>query len=330
MVKRHVRRRSSLITFAVGAVLFAVQVSAQDAPRIGFLSALSYDAFPSRIDAFRQGLKDLGYIEGKNILVEYRWADGRPERLAALAAELEQLKVAVIVSAGPSATRPARQATKSTPIVMGFDSDPVGSGFVDSLARPGGRITGLSFLAPEISAKQVDVLRQIIPGLVRIAVLGDSKEPGNARGLEEAKRAADALGLQARAIDMRAARNVAAAFAAARHGGAQAIVLLPSPLFAPDTAAEFVRAAAAERLPAMYWNGSIVERGGLLSYSANMDDLFRRAAIYVDKILKGAKPGELPVEQPYKFDLIVNVKAAKEIGLVIPMSVLSRADRVIQ
>src|SRR3954471_15500364 len=152
MVKINAGLKSALISFAAG-VLFAMQVFAQDAPRVGFLSALSHDAFPSRIDAFRQGLKDLGYIEGKNILVEYRWADGRPERLPALAAELEQLKVAVIVSAGPSATRPARQATKNTPIVMGFDSDPVGSGFVDSLARPGGRITGLSFLAPEISAK---------------------------------------------------------------------------------------------------------------------------------------------------------------------------------
>lgn len=300
-------------------------------PRIGFLSAIDYAGFPSRIDAFRQGLKELGYVDGKNIVVDYRWAEGRTERLPTLAADLERLKVRLIVSAGPSATRAARHATKTTPIIMGFDGDPVGSGLVDSLARPGGRITGLSFLSPEISAKQVDVLRQIIPGLTRVMVLGDGKEPGNARAVQETRDAAQSLGVEVQYIDIRAAKNSAAAFSAARKERAQAFVLLPSPFFFDSViGADLIRLAAAERLPAMYWGAEFVERGGLMSYSANMDDLFRRAAIYVDKILKGGKPGELPVELPQKFELVINLKAAKDIGLAVPVDVLTRADRVIQ
>jgi putative ABC transport system substrate-binding protein len=322
---------SRVLIALCGALAVCAQAQQPNAPRIGFLSAVSYEAFASRIDAFRQGLKELGYIEGKNIIVEYRWAEGRPERLPALAAELERLNVRLIVSAGPSATRPARQATKTTPIVMGFDSDPVGSGFVDSLARPGGRITGLSILSPEVSAKQVDVLRQIIPGLARIVVLGDSKEPGNGRAVEETREAAHALGLQAHYVDIRAVKTALGAISAARKEGAHALILLPSPFFFdPVIGADLLRFTAAERLPAMYWGAHFVDRGGLMSYSANMDDLFRRAAIYVDKILKGAKAGDLPVEQPFKFEFVINLKAAKEIGLTIPMSVLTRADRVVQ
>lgn len=302
-----------------------------NAPRIGFLSAIDYAAFPSRIDAFRHGLKELGYVDGKNIVVDYRWAEGRTERLPTLAAELERLNVRLIVSAGPSATRAARQATKTTPIIMGFDSDPVGSGFVDSLARPGGRITGLSFLSPEISAKQVDVLRQIIPGLTRVMVLGDGKEPGNGRAVQETRDAALLLGVEVQYIDIRAAKNSAAVFSAARKERAQAFILLPSPFFFDSViGGDLIRLAAAERLPAMYWGADFVERGGLMSYSANMDDLFRRAAMYVDKILKGAKAADLPVEQPFKFEFVVNLKAAKDIGLTIPVDVLTRADRVIQ
>jgi len=313
----------------VAGLLCARVVSGQDVPRIGFLSALSYHAFPSRIDAFRQGLKHLGYTEGRNIIIEYRWADGKPERLPAFAAELERLKVAVIVSAGPSATRPARQATRHTPIVMGFDSDPVGSGFVDSLARPGGRITGLSFLAPEVSAKQVDLLRQVIPNLARLALLADPQEPGNTRAVQETNQAAVAAGVQVHMVDARAFKAIEEAFASAQKERAQAIIVLPSPLFTAGLKT-VVKTAASHRIPAMYWTAHHVEAGGLMSYSTNVDDLFRRAAIYVDKILKGAKAADLPVEQPHKFDLIINLKAAKEIGLSIPMEVLARADRVIQ
>jgi putative ABC transport system substrate-binding protein len=321
-----------VLALILAALLSASGVHAQqpgNVPRIGFLSALDYAAFPSRIDAFRQCLKDLGYIDGKNIIVEYRWAEGRPERLPSLAAELERLNVRLIVSAGPSATRPAKQATKGTPIVMGFDGDPVGSGFVDSLARPGGRITGLSFVSPEISAKQVDVLRQMIPDLKRIVVLGDSKEPGNQPAVNGTRDAAHSIGLHMHYIDIWAVKNAAEVFSAVRKERAQALIVLPSPRL-QVTSNELVRSAPAERLPIMYWGPFHVDRGGLASYSANIDELFRRAAVYVDKILKGAKAAELPVEQPYKFDLVINLKAAKEIGLNVPVDVLSRADRVIQ
>jgi putative ABC transport system substrate-binding protein len=292
------------------------------------MSVLSSSSLPTRAQAFRQGLSELGYVEGRNIVVEYRWADGKPDRLGELAAELERQKVDLFVSAGPSATRTIQQATKTTPIVMAFDSDPVGSGFVASLGRPGGRITGLSSVAPEISGKQIDILRQIIPGLSRVAVLGDSKEPGNARALEETERAARVFGIQVYQRDLRASGGVEAAFQSLAKERPDAVVILPS--VAITAAADRVAALASKaRLPAMYWAQHHVEAGGLMTYGVNFDHLFRRAAIYVDKILKGAKPAELPVEQPFKFDLMVNLKAAKQIGLEIPMSVLARADRVI-
>jgi|SRR6267142_862316 len=307
----------------------AVNVVAQNIPRIGFIGATSQNTISTRIAAFRQGLKNLGYVEGKNIVVEYRWSEGRDERLATFAAELEQLRVAVIVTGGPLVTRVVRQATKSTPIVMAFDSDPVSSGFVDSLARPGGRITGLSVNAAEMSGKQVDVLRQIIPGFSRLAVLGDSKEPSYAHSLEQIKHASAALGLRIQPLDVRASHGIEEAFAAARRERTQAMIVLPS-AYLLLARSEIVTQAEKQRLPVMYWAQDYVDAGGLVSYSANIEDLYRRAAIYVDKILKGAKPGELAVEQPYKFELVVSVKAAKRIGLTIPMSVLTRADRVIQ
>jgi putative ABC transport system substrate-binding protein len=293
------------------------------------MSVLSSSALPTRTQAFRQGLSELGYVEGKNIVVEYRWADGKPERLAEAAAELERLKVDLFVSAGPSATRVIKAATKTTPIVMAFDSDPVGSGFVASLARPGGRITGLSSVAPEISGKQIDVLRQIIPGLSRVAVLGDSKEPGNASALQETERAARMLGIQVYQFDLRASKDIEAAFQVLAKERADALVVLPSAVLT-SASARIADLASKTRLPTIYWAPHHVDAGGLMTYSVNSDHLFRRAAIYVDKILKGAKPAELPVEQPFKFDLVINLKAAKQIGLEIPMSVLARADRVIQ
>ena len=311
------------------AAIHAGSAAAQDLPRIGFLSALTYEAFPSRIDAFRRGLIELGYVEGKNIIVEYRWAEGRGERLPALAAELESRQVALIVSAGPAATRPALQATKRTPIVMAFDSDPVGSGFIDSLARPGGRITGLSYVAPEVSAKQLDILKQLIPQIAQVAILGDSQEPGNAHALEQTKRAATALRMHIQHFDSRAWRNMREVLMAIRKAGSHAVVALSSPLFTGQSLSDALDQASRERLPVIYWFSHPVDRGGLISYSANMDDLFRRSAVYVHKILKGTRPSELPVEQPSKFDLVVNLRAAKEIGLTIPNEILMRADRVI-
>ena len=298
-------------------------------PRIGFLSASSGPSMANNVDAFRQGLRELGYFEGRNIIVEYRWADGKVDRLPELAAELERLKVDAIVSAGPSATHGAKQASARTPIVMAFDADPVGSGFVASLARPGGNITGLSILAPEISGKQLEVLKQIVPKLSRVAIVGDSKEPANARSLQETERAAAALGVQVHYIDRRASKDSEDIFRAARKENADALVVLVTSTNRAEIA-QLAVLASKYRLPAMYPWASFVDGGGLITYSVRREDLYRRAATYVDKILKGSKPAELPVELPYKFELVINLRAAKEIGLSIPVGVLSRADRIIQ
>jgi putative ABC transport system substrate-binding protein len=295
--------------------------------RVGFLSAANPGSLATRVEAFRLGLKELGYVEGRNLTIEYRWAHGKVDRLPELAAELER-KVDVIVSAGPSATRAAKQAT-TRPIVMAFDSDPVGSGFIASLARPGGNITGLSILAPEISGKQLELLKQIIPKLSRVAVLGDSKEPANTQSLRETQRAAAALGLQVHYQDLRAVKDFEEIFQAARKENADALVVLVASMTS-FARAELIALAAQNRLPAMYWHSEWVDAGGLMTYSVRLEDLYRRAATYVDKILKGAKPGDLPVELPYKFDLVINLKAAKQIGLTIPVGVLTRADRVIE
>jgi putative ABC transport system substrate-binding protein len=234
----------------------------------------------------------------------------------------------VIVTAGPSATHAAKQGTTTTPIVMAFDSDPVGSGFVASLARPGGNITGLSILTPEVSGKQLDVLKQIIPTLSRVAVLGDSKEPANNSSLRETERAAAALGLQVHYQDIRAPKELEDIFRIARKENADALIVLVSSM--AQSGGQLAALAVKYRLPAMYWQPQYVDNGGLMTYSVRLEDLYRRAATYVDKILKGAKPGDLPVELPYKFDLVINLKAAKQIGLTIPVGVLTRADRVIE
>ncbi len=319
-----------IVALAAAFSGWSAVAEAQSAPkvaRVGFLSASSLASLATRVEAFRQGLKELGYIEGRTVAIEYRWAAGKVDRLPELAAELERSKVDVIVTAGPSATRAAKQAT-TTPIVMAFDSDPVGSGFVASLARPGGNITGLSILAPEISGKQLDVLKQIIPKLSRVAVLGDSKEPANNRSLQETERAAGALGLQVHYQDIRASKDLEDIFQIARKESADALVVLVSSM-SSTARVQLAALAAKNRLPAMYWQPEFVDAGGLMTYSVRLEDLYRRAATYVDKILKGAKPADLPVELPYKFDLVINLKAAKQIGLTIPVGVLTRADRVI-
>jgi putative ABC transport system substrate-binding protein len=322
-----VRLAALAIMLSGGATIAAAQQVSKVA-RVGFLSAANPGSLATRVEAFRQGLKELGYIEGRNVAIEYRWAAGKVDRLPELAAELARSKVDVIVTAGPSATRAAKQAT-TLPIVMAFDSDPVGSGFVASLARPGGNITGLSILAPEISGKQLDILKQIIPKLSRVAVLGDSKEPANNTSLQETERAAAALGLQVRYQDIRASKDLEHIFEVARKENADALVVLVGSMTS-TARAQLLDLATKNRLPAMHWQPQFVDAGGLMSYSVRLEDLYRRAATYVDKILKGAKPADLPVELPYKFDLVINLKAAQQIGLTIPVGVLSRADRVIQ
>jgi ABC-type uncharacterized transport system substrate-binding protein len=320
--------------FALSALLIAFCVSAEaqqptKIPRIGFLSATPASAVADRIKAFRAGLRDLGYIERQNIIIEWRFAEGKPDLLRALAAELVRLKVDVIVTAGSASTRPAKEATVTTPIVMGFDNDPVGSGFVASLARPGGNITGLSILSPEISGKQLELLKEIVPTLSRVAVLGTSNEPGNAQGLRETELAAKAFGVQVQYLEVRDTKDIETAFRAANKGRADAVLLLPSAILLSQRT-QLAELAAKSRLPATYSRREYVEDGGLMTYGPSINDLFRRAAIYVDKILKGAKPADLPVEQPMKFEFVINLKTAKQIGLTIPPNVLARADRVIK
>jgi len=323
-----------IICLALGAMLLALSFPADaqqptKVPRVGFLTANDFSALAARIEALRQGLRELGYVEAKNIVIEYRYAEGKPDRLPALAAELVRLKVDIIVSAGPQSTRAAKEATVTIPIVMAFDFDPVGNGFVASLARPGGNITGLSTLAPEISGKQLELLKEIVPSLSRVAVLGNSTDPGNAQVVEETERAAVALGVRHLYLDVRAPEDIETAFRAAGKGRADAVLALSSFLFISQRK-QLVDLAVKSRLPAIYDRAEYVEDGGLMTYSVSQTDLFRRAAIYVDKILKGTKPADLPVEQPKKFELIINLKAAKQIGLTIPPNVLARADKVIK
>ncbi|OGQ78534.1 MAG: hypothetical protein A3F90_03815 [Deltaproteobacteria bacterium RIFCSPLOWO2_12_FULL_60_19] len=299
-------------------------------PRIGYLTASSLSAQSARIEAFRQGLRELGYVEGKNIVIEFRYAEGKFDRLPELAAELVRLKVDVIVTAGPIVTRAAKEATLTIPIVMAQDADPVGSGFVASLARPGGNITGLATLAPEISGKQLELLKEIVPKLSRVAVFGTSTRPGNAQALRETELAAGAFGVKLQYLDVLSPKDIETAFRAAGKGRAHAVLMNVSGGIALSQRTEIAELAVKSRLPAIYVAPEFVEAGGLMTYGVSLTDLFRRAATYVDKILKGAKPADLPVEQPKKFELVINLKAAKQIGLTIPPNVLVRADKVIK
>ncbi len=326
---KNIFRLISVIVTLVSCGAIAEAQQAKKIPRIGFLGVVSASAAARRIEAFRQGLRELGYVEGKNIVIEYRHAEGKLERLPALATELVRLKVDIIITRGPPATRSAKEATVTIPIVMAFDSDPVASGFVASLARPGGNITGLSSLSPEISGKQLELLKEIIPRLSRVAVLGTSTIPGNAQMLRETELAAGAFGVQLQYLDVQTPKEIETAFRAATKGRADAILLLNSPVLLAERT-QVVDLAAKSRLPAIYPQSEYVEDGGLMIYGASITDLFRRAATYVDKILKGAKPADLPVEQPTKFELIISLKAAKQIGLTIPPNVLARADKVIK
>jgi putative ABC transport system substrate-binding protein len=268
-------------------------------------------------------------VEGKNIVIEWRWAEGKLDRLPDLAAEIVHLKVDIIVSPGPAVTLVLKDATKTIPIVMAFDSDPVGSAFVASLARPGGNITGLATLAPEISGKRLELLKETVPRLSHLAVLGTSVEPGTAQSLKETELAAGAFGVQVQYLDVLAPKDIETAFQAASKGRADAVLVLLSFVFNSHRT-QVIELAAKSRLPAIYYATEWMEDGGLMTYGVSRTDSFRRAAIYVDKILKGARPEDLPVEQPTKFEFIINLKAAKRIGLTIPPNVLARADKVIK
>jgi len=327
-----VTRRAFLGFLASGFLAAPLAAGAQQTTKvtsIGYLSGPSLSANAARIEAFRQGLRELSYVEGKNIAIEWRSADGKFEGLPTLAAELVRLKVAVIVTSGGALTRRAKEATSTIPIVMTNDPDPVGDGFVASLARPGGNITGLSTFAPEVSGKRLEILREVVPKLSRVAVLGSSTATGYAQTLKEIEPAAKAFKMQLQVLDVLHAKDIETAFQAASKGRAQGVLTLNSAILGSQRA-QIAELALKKRLPVMYHQSDFVEVGGLIFYGVNVSDLNRRAATYVDKILKGAKPGDLSVEQPKKFEFIINLKAAKQIGLTIPPNVLARADKVIK
>jgi len=299
-------------------------------PRIGYLAGTSPSANSTRHEALRQGLRDLGYVEGKNIVIEWRYAEGKRDRVPALAAELVRLKVDIIVSDSASTTRAAKEATSTIPIVMTNDGDPVGQGFVASLARPGGNITGLSTLSPELSGKRLELLKETVPKLSRVAVFGTSTSASNALELREVELAAGALGLKLQYLDVLAPKDIETAFRAAAKERSGAVLMNVSGGIMSFQRKEIPELAVKSRLPVIYHRPNYVEAGGLMSYGPIYLDLDRRAATYVDKILKGTKPADLPVEQPIKFEFIINLKAAKQIGLTIPPNVLVRADKVIR
>jgi putative tryptophan/tyrosine transport system substrate-binding protein len=324
-------RKAGVLSILFVMVLLALAVVAQaqqpkKIPRIGFLIARSPSANAPRIEAFRQGLRELGYVEGKNIIIEWRYAQGKLDRLPALAAELVRLKIDIVVTTGPGPTRAAKEATTTIPVVMAQDPDPVGNGFITSLARPGGNITGLATLAPEISGKQLELLKEIVPKLSRVAVLGTSTRPGNAQNLKETELAARGFGVKLQYLDVLIPKDLETAFRAASKGRADGVLVLQTPLLTSHRI-QVVDLAVKNRLPTIYAQAEWIEDGGLMSYGASVNDLYRRTATCVDKILKGAKPADLPVEQPTKFELIINLNAAKKIELTIPPNVRARAGR---
>ena len=319
---------SAVATLILASVFPGEAQQPKKVPRVGFQSAASPAAMTLRTAAFSQGLRELGYVEGKNIVIEWRYAEGKLDRLDEFAAEFVRLKVDVIVTAAPSSTRAAKKATSTIPIVMAWDNDPVANGFIASLARPGENITGLSSLAPEITGKQLELLKETVPRLSNVAVLRTSNLPGG-QVLRDAEPAAKAFKVELQYLDVGGVKDIETVFRQARKGRADAVLVLASPIL-ESYRTEVAAHALKNRLPTMFWASENVEVGGLMSYGANVADLYRRAALFVDKILKGAKPADLPVEQPTKFDFVINIKAAKQIGLTIPPNVLARADKVIK
>ena len=300
-------------------------------PRIGYISGTGDSSNPGPyVEALRQGLRDLGYVEGKNYVIEFRGAEGKVEPIPGIVAELVQLKVDVLVVPIASAIRAAKQATKTIPIVMVTQVDPVATGLVDSLAHPGGNITGLATLQRELGGKRLELLKEVVPGLARVGILRDAEGPVSSIGLKDYEAAARALKIRTQSLDVRGPNpDLAGAFREAVKGRVNAVVTITNnPLF--RNSKRITDLALKNRLPSMYEGSTWVDAGGLMSYSANDLELFRRAATYVDKILKGTKPADLPVEQPTKFEFAINLKTAKALNLTVPQSVLYRADRVIK
>jgi ABC-type uncharacterized transport system substrate-binding protein len=327
------RRRDFALMVLGAAMMYPLRVRAQPSsrrmPRIAVLIPGTPASFSTRAKAFVDGLSELGRVEGRTIEIDWKWANDRVDALPGLAAELARENVDVIVTGGTPAAKALNVATRSIPIVVAIMADPVAAGLVENLARPGRNLTGFSIVAPELGTKRLQLLREIVPGISSIAVLLNSGNPQSKIELAEMKAAASAMEVQVNVIELSAASRLDDAFAAMRNGAAQALVVLTDPILFSERKPT-VDLASANRLPAVYPFQAYVEDGGLMSYGPSDADLFRRAAGYVDKILKGAKPGELPVEQPTKFDLCINLNAARALGITIPELFLARADKVIE
>jgi putative tryptophan/tyrosine transport system substrate-binding protein len=324
-------KRRAFINLLGGAAVWPLAARAQQVPRlptIGFLGSATPSAQSQWVAALVQRLREVGWIEGRNIAIEYRWGEGRAERFAEVASEFVRLKVDVIVTSGTPPVLAAKQATGVIPIIFAAAGDPVGTGLVASLARPGGNVTGLSVQAPDLAGKRLELLREVVAGLRRVAVIGNVGNPLSVLEMHEVQAAAKTLGLETAVLEIRRAEDIAPAFEALK-SGAQALYVVFDPLMTTNRIRINTLALGA-RLPTMHGLRDYVEAAGLMSYAANIPDLFRRAADYVDKILRGAKPADLPIEQPTKFELVVNLTTAKAIGLTIPPTLLARADEVIE
>ena len=322
------------LVWLVTAILIALPLRAESQqpkkiPKIGVLFPGSRATLSQRTDAFIQGMKDLGYIEGKTILIEWRWAGDTVERMPELTTELVKMNPDMIVANGTPANKALKAATKMIPIVMAVVGDPFGTGLVQSLARPGGNLTGLSIVAPNLSGKRVELLGEITPRASTVAALVNPNNPVHRGELQETEDAARSSGKQIQAINISYANTLEDGFSAMRRSRVRALIVLTDPIFY-SMRGQIVDHAVKNRLPAMYFGSEFADEGGLMSYGPDMTELFRHAASYADKILKRVKPGDLPVEQPTKFELVINLKTAKQIGLTIPPNVLARADKVIR
>jgi len=299
-------------------------------PKIGFFSGATADGVANLVEAFRQGMRDLGYVEGKTFVLEARYADGKPEKIPELARELVGLKVDVIVPTTDAPIAALKRETRTIPIVMANSTDPVGTGFVASLAHPGGNVTGLTNLSVDLSGKRLEILREVLPGLARVAFLWNPEARGTVLDFNESEKAASSLHLELQSIEVSSAADLDRAFSTVTSQHAQAMIVLPGNPLAFSKRAEIARFAQRNRLPSMYGIKEYVDAGGLMSYGPSLPAMYRHAATYVDKILKGAKPADLPVERPTKFELVLNLKTANALGLKVPPSLLQRADQLIQ
>jgi len=326
-------RRTFLCGLTLGTLAAPLAAGAQQAGkvwRIGFLSLTSSSAGVARLDAFKHGLRELGYVEGQNLAIEYRWAEGKNDRLPTLATDLVRLKVDVIVTQGTLTTLAARRMTSTIPIVFTVAGDPLRAGLIASLARPGGNVTGLAVMGSEMTAKRLELLREAVPALVRIAALWNPVNPSSTPEFRETEAAARALGMQVQSVEVKDAGILDTAFAAMVREQARAIIVLSDNMLFGQRK-QIARLAANQRLAGIAWTREFAEDGGLLMvYGPDVAEMHRRAAAYVGRILRGANPGDLPVEQPTKFELVINLKTAKTLGLTIPQSMLLRADHVIE